>query len=112
MDHSHMDHGGHSGHDMPGMDPGPQCNMNMLFTWDTTDLCIVFKGWHISGTGTLILSLLAIVLMTAGYEAVREASRRYDAHAKRIEEGRRGGDDLSSKFSSISILVYMGKRWD
>ncbi|KAJ4345536.1 copper transpport protein [Didymosphaeria variabile] len=71
--------------------------MNMLFTWDTTDLCIVFKGWHISGTGTLILSLLAIVLMTAGYEAVREASRRYDAHAKKIEEGRRGGDDLSSK---------------
>lgn len=69
----------------------------MLFTWDTTDLCIVFKGWHINGTGTLILSLLAIVLMTAGYEAVREASRRYDAHAKRITEVRSSGDDLSSK---------------
>lgn len=74
----------------------------MLFTWDTTDLCIVFRGWHISGTGTLILSLLAIVLMTAGYEAVREASRRYDAHAKRMTEGRTSGDDLSSKHLPLS----------
>ncbi|KAL5461410.1 hypothetical protein PMIN06_002176 [Paraphaeosphaeria minitans] len=95
MDHSHMDHGGHEGHNMPGMDHGPQCNMNMLFTWDTTDLCIVFKSWHVSGTGTLLLSLLAIALLTAGYEAVREASRRYDAHAQRISEGRISGDDLS-----------------
>ncbi|KAL5391165.1 hypothetical protein PMIN02_006686 [Paraphaeosphaeria minitans] len=67
----------------------------MLFTWDTTDLCIVFKSWHVSGTGTLLLSLLAIALLTAGYEAVREASRRYDAHAQRISEGRISGDDLS-----------------
>ncbi|KAL5381455.1 hypothetical protein DPSP01_007169 [Paraphaeosphaeria sporulosa] len=102
MDHSHMDHGGHEGHNMPGMDHGPQCNMNMLFTWDTTDLCIVFKSWHISGTGTLILSLLAIVLMTAGYEAVREASRRYDAHTKRVSEGRSSGDDLSRRHGRTS----------
>jgi solute carrier family 31 (copper transporter), member 1 len=72
----------------------------MLFTWDTTDLCIVFRGWHISGTGTLILSLIAIILMTAGYEAVREMSRRYDEYAKRIAEGRRGGDDFTSKLLS------------
>jgi hypothetical protein len=35
--------------------------------------------------------------MTAGYEAVREASRRYDAHAKRASEGRISGDDMSRK---------------
>jgi len=28
MDHSHMDHG-HMGHDLPGMDDGAQCNMNV-----------------------------------------------------------------------------------
>ncbi|KAF2750715.1 ctr copper transporter family protein [Sporormia fimetaria CBS 119925] len=95
MDHGHMDHGGHGGHDMPGMGGGHKCNMNMLFTWDTTDLCIVFPSWHINGTGTLILSLLAIVLLTAGYEAVREMSRRYDAYAKAALEGRRGADDMS-----------------
>lgn len=69
----------------------------MLFTWDATDLCIVFRGWHVSGTSSLIFSLLAIVLLTAGYEAVREISRRYDLYAKNIAEGRRSGDDLTSK---------------
>ncbi|KAF2468213.1 Ctr copper transporter [Lindgomyces ingoldianus] len=95
MDHSHMVHG-HMDHDMPGMDGSHKCNMNMLFTWDTKDLCIVFRGWHINGTGSLIVSLLAIVLMTAGYEAVREVSRRYDLYTKKLAEGRRGGDDMTS----------------
>ena len=95
MDHSHMDHGhmdhGHMDHGMPGMGgDGPKCNMNMLFTWDTTDLCIVFPSWHISGTGSLIFSLLAVVLLTAGYEAIREMSRRYESYAKGLLEGPRG----------------------
>jgi copper transporter 1 len=72
----------------------------MLFTWSTKDLCIVFHGWHITGVGSLIFSLLAIVLMTAGYEAVREVSRRYDLYAKRMAEGRTSGDDLTSKSTS------------
>lgn len=66
----------------------------MLFTWDTTDLCIVFRSWHISGTFSLIVALVGIILLTAGYEAVREASRRYEAHSNKVLEGRRGGDDL------------------
>lgn len=33
MDHSGMDHGGmdHGGHNMPGMDHGHKCNMNVRF---------------------------------------------------------------------------------
>ncbi|KAF1996239.1 Ctr copper transporter [Amniculicola lignicola CBS 123094] len=104
MDHSKMDHS--MGHDMPGMGHGPQCNMNMLFTWSTKDLCIVFRGWHINGMGSLIVSLLAIVLMTAGYEAVREVSRRYDASSKAALEGRRSGDDTTNESSS---LLYPGR---
>jgi copper transporter 1 len=73
----------------------------MLFTWDTTDLCIVFRGWRITNTGSLIVSLLAIVLMTAGYEAVREASRRYEAYASRVGE-RRGGGDIRGECERIS----------
>lgn len=72
----------------------------MLFTWSTKDLCIVFKGWHVDGTASLIFSLLAIVLLTAGYEAVREASRRYDLYAKNQLEPR-SGDDLTSEFCTI-----------
>ncbi|RMZ66670.1 ctr copper transporter family [Pyrenophora seminiperda CCB06] len=102
MDHSHMDHG-HMGHDMPGMGgDGPKCNMNMLFTWDTTDLCIVFPSWHVSGTGSLIFWLLAVVLMTAGYEAVREMSRRYETYSNEVMEGPRvAREDEADESSSL-----------
>ena len=76
----------------------------MLFTWDTTDLCIVFRGWRITGPGSPIVSLLAIILLTAGYEAVREASRRYEAYAARVGEGRRGGDDLRGECGHTSYI--------
>jgi hypothetical protein len=52
--------------------------IQMLFTWDTTNLCIVFPSWRITGTLSLIVSLLAVVALTAGYEAIREVSRRYE----------------------------------
>ena len=51
----------------------------MLFTWDTTNLCIVFHWWHVSSITTLLLSLVGVALLTAGYELVRDASRRYEA---------------------------------
>ncbi|KAL8835270.1 MAG: hypothetical protein Q9176_007030 [Flavoplaca citrina] len=50
----------------------------MLFTWDTTDLCIVFRQWRVSSTLSLIISLLGVIILTAGYEFVREMSRRYE----------------------------------
>ncbi|KAK9592927.1 copper transpport protein [Aspergillus fumigatus] len=68
MDHGHGD-----------MDMGGQCNMNMLFTWSTKDLCIVFSQWHITGPFSLLMSLIVIVLLTAGYEGVRQATRKYEA---------------------------------
>ncbi|KAI0457745.1 Ctr copper transporter family-domain-containing protein [Xylaria acuta] len=84
MDHSHMDHGdmdhgdgGHGGHGGGGGGM-PMCNMNMLFTWDTTNLCIVFRQWHVTGRASLIFSLLAIVAICAGYEALREGTRKYE----------------------------------
>ncbi|KAK6340657.1 hypothetical protein TWF696_008982 [Orbilia brochopaga] len=72
----------HSMHDADmhgGMGGGDRCSMNMLFTWDTNNLCIIFRTWHVRGPVSLMLSLLAIVAMTAGYEFVREVSRRYEA---------------------------------
>ncbi|QUC17778.1 uncharacterized protein UV8b_02019 [Ustilaginoidea virens] len=72
MDHAGMDHGGHGGHD-------DMCSMNMLFTWDTANLCIVFRQWHIRSPVGLVSSLLAVVLLAMGYEALRALSRRYEA---------------------------------
>lgn len=50
----------------------------MLFTWDTTNLCIVFHWWHIRSTGGLLFSLLAVILIGMGYEALRAGTRRYE----------------------------------
>jgi copper transporter 1 len=94
MDHSHhmdmeMDMGGHGS-------TGHRCQMSMylsrssfllpqltethrLFTWNTQDLCLVFRWWHVTSTFSLIVSLLMVVLLGMGYEYLRELSRRYEA---------------------------------
>lgn len=51
----------------------------MVFTWSTDGLCIIFESWYIHNTVSLVFSLLGVVALTAGYEAVRELSRRYEA---------------------------------
>ncbi|KAK2748345.1 hypothetical protein FQN57_001003 [Myotisia sp. PD_48] len=57
---------------------GDKCSMNMLFTFSTKNLCIIFHQWHITGPFSLLFSLLAIVVLTAGYEALRDYTRRYE----------------------------------
>jgi solute carrier family 31 (copper transporter), member 1 len=92
-----MDHG--------DMDMGGQCNMNvccltsplrpsaysvlikvqMLFTWSSHNLCIVFRQWRVTGPLSLMLSLIAVALLTAGYECVRQISRKYEqSHEARM----------------------------
>ena len=53
----------------------------MLFTWNTNNLCLVFRWWHISTTFSLILSLLGVVALSAGYEYLRTVTRRYETWA-------------------------------
>lgn len=58
----------------------------MLFTWSTKNLCIVFHTWRITGPLSLLLSLLAIILLTAGYEGIREVTRQYEAsHSRQLK---------------------------
>lgn len=94
MDHGNMDHSA-----------GHRCSMNMLFTWNTQDLCIVFRQWHVSGTPSLIWSLIAIIALTAGYEAIREISRRYEAHSN----VRRADDIPNTVDNESSSLLWPGR---
>ncbi|CAD0112357.1 unnamed protein product [Aureobasidium uvarum] len=119
MDHGNM---GHGGMDHGGMDHGNMCNMNvslyqppqstreektsklthdtpeqMLFTWNTENLCIVFKSWRVTSTFSLLWSLLAIIVLTAGYELIREVSRKYESKVQREI------DDSPSKFLSLFL---------
>lgn len=62
----------------------------MLFTWDTKDLCIIFKWWHIEGIFSLLVSLAAVAILTAGYELVREFSRRYELKTQDVVRNHAG----------------------
>jgi solute carrier family 31 (copper transporter), member 1 len=58
----------------------------MLFTWSTKNLCIVFSTWRITGPVSLLLSLSVIVLLAAGYEGIRDVTRRFEAsHARQLK---------------------------
>ncbi|OOQ81698.1 Ctr copper transporter family protein [Penicillium brasilianum] len=57
----------------------------MVFTWSSKNLCIIFRQWHITGPVSFLLSLVLIVLLTAGYEGVRQITRKYEAsHNQRL----------------------------
>ncbi|KAM0722684.1 hypothetical protein Q7P37_002125 [Cladosporium fusiforme] len=102
MDHSHMDHGD-MGHDQP------MCSMNMLFTWDTTNLCIVFPSWRVTGTFSLIVSLLAVIALTAGYEAIRELSRRYEERlAEKLKGATRNSAAVDEKKGRTIKAAFYG----
>ncbi|KAG0037277.1 hypothetical protein BGZ82_002822 [Podila clonocystis] len=88
-----MDHGGgHGGGGHDGGDHGgdhgeaPTCSMNMLFNWQTENLCVVFESWRIDTPIGLVFSFLVIVAMAASYEALRGQSRRFE---ERLIEGER-----------------------
>ncbi|KAK7408660.1 copper transpport protein [Neonectria punicea] len=110
MDHSSMDHSG-MGHG--GMDHGDggmhdMCSMNMLFTWDTTNLCIVFRQWHVRSNVSLVFSLLAVILLAVGYEALRALSRRYeDALAKHVQSlPRQNQEKADQRTHIIKAVLY------
>jgi hypothetical protein len=58
----------------------------MLFTWDYKNVCVVFRQWQITSPLSLFFTLVAVVGIVAGYEALREGIRRYEAWtSKRLE---------------------------
>lgn len=73
--------------------------IQMLFTWDTNNLCIVFKSWRVTSTMSLLWSLLGVMLLTAGYELVREISRRYEARVQKEI------DDMPSKLLPSFLIL-------
>ena len=107
MDHGGMDMGG----DQCSMNVGtllPQRMENLLnlircsSPWDTDNLCIVFRQWRITGVVSLLLSLVAIALLAAGYECVREISRKYEqSHSARMNAFSSGASSTSSPSTSF-----------
>ncbi|KAK9483417.1 Ctr copper transporter family-domain-containing protein [Lipomyces starkeyi] len=106
MDHGGMDHGGmdHGGMNHSGSSRGSStCRMNMIFTWDPTDVCVVFEWWHIRGPGTLIASLVGIIVLGIGFEYLRTLASAPVIAATDIDEF----DSDSSASSSTPTLIDM-----
>lgn len=85
----------------------------MLFTWSAKNLCIIFPQWRITGPLSFLFSLVLIVILTAGYEAVRQITRRYEAaHNQRLNAftttSTTGGK--SSSFHPF-LAIYMALAW-
>ncbi|KAG0346830.1 hypothetical protein BG005_000511 [Podila minutissima] len=98
MDHG-GGHGGHGGGGGGGGDhEGPTCSMNMLFNWQTENLCVVFESWRIDTPFGLVVSFLVIMAMAASYEALRAQSRCFE---ERLIEGERKRHPESSGSGGI-----------
>lgn len=81
----------------------------MLFTWDTANLCVVFRSWRVTGAISLIFTILGVVALTAGYEAVREVSRRSDDRlARRIERMTRNDPVVQAPLPLHCMLARFG----
>ncbi|KAK9476386.1 Ctr copper transporter family-domain-containing protein [Lipomyces japonicus] len=72
------------------------CNMNMLFTWDAQDVCIVFQWWRIRNAATLAGTILGIIGLGIGYEFLREMTRRYESAVSNTDRS----------FELLPLLVY------
>jgi hypothetical protein len=67
---------GHGGHHPDKM----MCSMSMVWNTSTLGLCIVFPSWQITGTQSLIATLLALFLLSVLLEYLRLCIRSLDAH--------------------------------
>ncbi|GHJ89314.1 hypothetical protein NliqN6_5716 [Naganishia liquefaciens] len=90
MNHGDMNHGGmdHGGMDHGGMKHGSgssQCAPQMLWNSQIADTCVVFPAWHIHSPLQMMLSCLAITLISIAYARLL----RYIKHTDRrtINEG-------------------------
>ncbi|CAL5866144.1 uncharacterized protein PFLUO_LOCUS351 [Penicillium psychrofluorescens] len=82
----------------------------MLFTWSAKNLCIIFPQWRITGPLSFLFSLVLIVILTAGYEAVRQITRRYEAaHNQRLNAftttSTTGDDEIAAGSSTATANV-------
>ncbi|PWN91230.1 Ctr copper transporter [Acaromyces ingoldii] len=89
MEHHHGGGGGeHEGMPMPMPGHGDgghggagemMCAMSMVWNASTSNVCVVFSSWRISGAYSMILSALVLMVLAATLEYVRMRMRDLDA---------------------------------
>jgi hypothetical protein len=83
----------------------------MLFTWDTTDLCVVFRWWHVRGPWSLLFTLLGVVALGMSYELLRNVARKFDDSgfgSLRLDSpGYDSDDDRGRRSPSVTTGKYV-----
>ncbi|KAG0147094.1 hypothetical protein CROQUDRAFT_656577 [Cronartium quercuum f. sp. fusiforme G11] len=103
-----MNHHDHSSNHHQDLDPTQikRCHMNMIFNWDPTGTCIVFRQFYVSGTASLVMYMLLLFLLALGYEYMRLATTRFDSMT-RIKLGL---DSNSKRFAKRGTSEPSGRR--
>lgn len=90
----------------------------MIFTWDWSNTCIVFEWWHVTTLLGFCISNISIILLGAGYEALKfhmariTATRRelFDngaSHSRRNAILEAAEYALQVGYSFMLMLVFM-----
>ncbi|KAI5960161.1 CTR2 [Candida pseudojiufengensis] len=97
-------------HEMPSM-PEDRCSMNMLFTWDWHNVCIVYKWWHIKTFPGFVISLIAVAVISSFYELLKKWfshwERTSNAPLPRFKLQRALLYGLQVYYSFLLMLVFM-----
>ncbi|KAH6692970.1 Ctr copper transporter family-domain-containing protein, partial [Verticillium dahliae] len=72
-DPSIMSHGSHSD------DTDLQCQMEMIWNWNTVGSCFLAKSWYIRTEGMMVASSIGVALLAVTLELCRRACKEYDA---------------------------------
>ena len=78
--------------------------VQMLFTWNWKNTCVVFKWWHIRTLPGFVFSVLAVILFTAGYELLKSWVNRWQLGYVNVLSG------ASASSSEVAIRRYKFKR--
>ncbi|OBZ89107.1 Copper transport protein CTR2 [Choanephora cucurbitarum] len=81
-----MDHT--NGHNMEEHSMPASCDMNMLFNWQTQNVCIVFEWWHVHNAAELFLSCIAVFCIATAYEYLRVWTAQWDEQWSQAEKKR------------------------
>lgn len=87
---------------------GDMCSMNMLFTWDWHNTCVVFKWWHIKSFSMFILSFLIIIGLGVGYELLRYYGKKWELSYINVIEGSSTNSNsrIISQFKLKKSILY------
>jgi solute carrier family 31 (copper transporter), member 1 len=85
----------------------------MLFTWDTQDLCVVFRWWHVRGPWSLLFTLLGVVGLGMSYELLRNLALKFDESSAsvRLASPNSDGAGTDSEFERGRRSPGIGGRY-